>query len=377
MLLNKLLKGLPMHNKKGYILFLLFSILSVCSVLISLCFSRTMVYQQLMKLVTNQQQCQQLALSSINLAQAILAPQKEVKENGDKKALTNDKQKEDQALFKKILPYFNKEKKFKLTEKIDHFDATIILSIQSEHGKLNLNSLYDFEKKKFINEGKPNDCKKLCTWLFGRISEITGKQNLMAAFENILKKRELEFNDPLELLADKDFKEQFTDNIFINFEQKNKKIFLTDIFTVYTEPEAQNSIDPVASMINPWLFSMSWQTLLNLNVKENLSKEDIQKFTDKISNQSYATSNKQPNPQTGGSFYENYWNECFKDFYQKEYKDLPQEIKSILTTSFEANIFSLLVKARIAETVSSIFTIVKANTKQHLTGFDILKTSQI
>lgn len=343
-----------MYNKKGYILFLLFSILSVCSILISLCFSRAIVYQQLMNLVTTEEQCQQLALSSVNLAQSILTPQKEEKENTKNVSTKENTQPEspEKKLLTKIFPYFNKEKTFKLTQKIDHFDASITLSIQSEHGKLNLNSLYDFEKKKFINEGKANDCKKLCIWLFERISQITGKSNLMAAFENLLKKRELEFNDPLELLADKDFKEQFTENIFINFEPKNKKLFLTDIFTVYTETE----------FINPWLFSTSWLTLLDIKIKENISKEDIQKFL--------------KNFKTNGNWQED-WNICFKDFYQKEYKDLPQEIKSILTTTFEANIFSLLVKARIGETVSSIFTIVKASTKQHLTGFDVLKTSQI
>ncbi len=343
-----------MHNKKGYILFLLFSILSVCSILISLCFSRAMVYQQLMNLVTTQQQCQQLALSSVNIAQAIITPQKEEKQNtpSTPKKSNNEKESPEKNLLTQIFPYFNKEKSFKLTDKTDHFNATITIGLQSEYGKLNLNSLYDFEKKKFINEGKPNDCKKLCIWLFEKISQITGKPNLMSSFENILKKRELEFNDPLELLTDKDFKEQFTDNIFINFESKNKKLFLTDIFTVYTEQEN----------INPWLFSISWQTLLDIKIKENITKEDIEKFL--------------KNFKTNANWQED-WNVCLKDFYQKEYKDLPQEIKSILTTTFEANIFSLLVKARIGETVSSIFTIVKANAKQHLTGFDILKTSQI
>jgi hypothetical protein len=367
MLLNKRLKDQAMHNKKGYILFLLFSVLSVCSILISLCFSRTMVYQQLMNLVTTEQQCQQLALSSVGIAQAILTPQKEEKEKAQTtpEKQNNEKESPEKKLFTQIFPYFNKEKKIKLTEKIDHFDATITISLQSEHGKLNLNSLYDFDKKKFINEGKPNDCRKLCIWLFEKISQITGKPNLMTAFENILKKRELEFNDPLELLTDKDFKEQFTDNIFINFEAKNKKLFLTDIFTVYTEAEDTNK------QLSPWLFSISWQTLLDLKTKE--SKEDIQTFIKKSS----GTLNWKEESNSSSSS-PNAWNDGgFKDFYQKEYKDLPQEIKSILTTSFEANIFSLLVKARIAETVSSIFTIVKAGTKQHLTGFDILKTSQI
>jgi len=351
-----------MHNKQGYILFLLFGILSVCSILITLCFSRTIAYQQLMQLATQEQQCQQLALSSISLIDSLFTLEKEKTEEP---AAKNSLEKQpapnlEQKVLSNIFPYLHKEKKFKLNKKIDHLDATISLSIQSEYGKLNLNGLYDFEKKKFLNEGKQNDCKKLCVWLFERISQITGKPSLMNAFENLLKKRNSEFNDPLELLHDKNFKEQFSDSIFNNLdsldknllENQKKKIFLTDIFTVYTEQET----------INPWLFTNSWLELLNIKIKENLTKEDIQKIL--------------KNFKMNANWQED-WNSCLKDFYQKEYKDLPQEIKSILTTTFEANIFSLLVKARIAETISSIFTIVKANTKQHLTGFDIIKTSQI
>lgn len=313
-----------------------------------------MVYQKLMKLATQEQECQQLALSSISLAESLLTIKEDDKPSAKNLSAkqTSENQKLEQKILTNIFPCFRTEKKFKLTNKADHLDATITLSIQPEDGKLNLNALYDFEKKKFVNEGKTNDCKKLCIWLFERISQITNKPNLMNAFENLLKKRESEFNDPLELLTDKDFRKQFSDTIFINFDDKNKKLFLTDIFTVYTETET----------INPWLFSNSWLTLLDIKIQENLSKENIQKFL--------------KNFKTTANWQED-WNVCFKDFYQKEYKDLPQEIKSILTITFEANIFSLLVKARIAETISSIFTIVKANTKQHLTGFDILKTSQI
>lgn len=343
-----------MDNRPGYILFLLFGILSICSILITLCFSRTITYQQLMKLATQEQQCQQLALSSISLAESLLTIKEEEKTSpqNPKEGQVAESQSLGQKTLTNIFPYLHKEKKFKLTDKIDHFDATITLNIQPEDGKLNLNALYDFEKKKFVNEGKPNDCKKLCTWLFERISQITGKPSLMGSFEKLLQKRKSEFNDPLELLSDKDFKEQFSNSVFINLEEKNKKLFLTDIFTVYTEEET----------INPWLFSNSWLTLLDIKIKENINKEDTQKIL--------------KNFKMNTNWQED-WNVCLKDFYQKDYKDLPQEIKSILTTTFEANIFSLLVKARIGETISSIFTIVKANTKQHLTGFDILKTSQI
>lgn len=346
-----------MQNKPGYILFLLFSILSLCSVLISLYFSRVIIYRQLIQTNIKEQQCQQLAISCLDLGQSLLIPEQEEKKEGEAKTAQETIQETLTSLQKtliKIFPYLNKEKSFDLKNNKDLINAQISLSIISEHGKLNLNSLYDFEKKKFINEGKPNDAKKLCTWLFNKIAQITGKPNLFAAFENILKNRTSEFNDPLELLADASFSEQFNDeNIFIHFEKNNQnKIFLTDIFTVYTEDET----------INPWFFSPSWQKLLDIQVKENLNSEFITNIIKKLK------------PTVN---WKTDWDNYLKDFYQKEYKDLPEEIKSILTTTFVVNIFSLLTKVKIAETNSSIFTIVKANTKQYLTGFDTLKIGKI
>ena len=133
---------------------------------------------------------------------------------------------------------------------------------------------------------------------------------------------------------------------------QQQKIFLTDIFTVSTE---QNTI-------NPWLFSSSWCKILDLKPKEKLSEEEKKKIFSQVAK----TSN-----------WESDWNKNLKDFYQKEYKDLAQEIKTILTTEFEVNIFSLLLKANIGETNSTIFTIVKSKAKDHLIRFEILKTYQV
>jgi hypothetical protein len=314
-----------------------------------------------MQLSAKEQQCRQLAISCAELSQALLIPEQPKTDGEQAKTSVQTEEGEDtsslsmvQKTLIKIFPYLNKEKSFDLKPDKDLVNATISLSIICEQGKLNLNSLYDFEKKKFINEGKPNDAKKLCVWLFSRIAQITGKQNLFPSFENILKNRTCEFNDPVELLSDSNFSEQFKESgVFINFEKNSStKIFLSDVFTIYTEN----------GTINPWLFSPSWQEILNIKVKENLTTEEITKII--------KTFKPVSNWQTD-------WDLCLKDFYQKEYKDLPEEIKSMLTTRFEANIFSLLTKVKIAETNSSIFTIVKANTKQHLTGFEIIKIGQI
>jgi len=345
-----------MHKKEGYILFLLFGILSVCSVLISLYFSRVIIYRQLMQQLTAQQQAATINMSSIALAQTLIIP--EQKENEDeqnpKQAQPKAAEQIDIKALMKLFPYFNKEKIHELTAATDGIQATLTLSVQSEQGKLNINSLYDLEKKKFVNEGQQQgDKKKLCVWLFNQIATITGKPNLLQPFEQYMKNRTYDLNDVTELLTIKEFSEQFCDNLFVTFtDTKTKKLFLTDIFTVCSEQET----------ITPLLLSPSWCLLLGLQPKQTMTPEELQKFFASLKIDSK---------------WETDWNSSLQGFYQKDYKDLAQEIKSILTTRYEANIFSLLLKTKIGETNSTIFTIVKTNTKQHLLGFDIIKTYQI
>ncbi len=352
------------HVKRGYILFLLFTILSVCSVLISLYFSQVLIYHKLIHTLINKEKATRLALSGTTLAQALLTPdQKE--ETQEKASEKKDQESEGQKTLTALFDCWNKESVYDLTEQKDGFQATIKLCISSEQGKLNLNSLYDFEKKKFLFEGTPQDRKKLCIWLFEKIAAITKKPSLFPAFEQHLAKRDFDFNDVCELITIKEFAAAFDQHLFLNFTQKidtellaPKKlpeptgIFLTDIFTVSTEQDT----------INPWLFSHSWCKILDLRPKQELNNEEKKKLFSKVAKT---------------SAWESDWDKNLKDFYQKDFKDLPVEIKTILTTEFEANIFSLLLKVNIGETNSTIFTIVKSKAKDRLINFEIVKNYQI
>lgn len=350
-----------MHTKRGYILFLMFTILSVCSVLISLYFSQIMVYKKLMNVLITKEKTNRLALSSVSLVQALMTPQDESSQEKQTTIPAANAQEAklspEQKTLINLFDCWNKEDSYQLTSKDDGLDAKINLSAQSEQGKLNLNSLYDFEKKKFLSEGTAQDKQKLCTWIFDKIAAISKKPSLFPAFKKYLEKRDFDLNDVTELLSIKEFADVFSNDLFITFTtESNKKtiskIFLTDIFTVSTEQDT----------INPWLFSPSWCALLDLKPKEKLSDEEKKKIFSQVL--------KKSNWDTD-------WNKSLKDFYQKEYKDIPQEIKTILTTEFEANIFSLLLKANIKETNSTIFTIVKIKATDNLIRFDILKTYQV
>ncbi|MCX5923131.1 MAG: type II secretion system protein GspK [Candidatus Dependentiae bacterium] len=362
-----------MHKKPGFILFLLFSILSMCSVILSLYFSQTVMYRQLMTTIITKQKTDRLALGCVALAHNIITAEPKKKDSqssatktttpwapktaDDGKDSTSDKAKDYETLLKQIFPYFNKQESFELTKKDDGVDAKISITIQSEQGKLNLNSLYDIEKKKFVDDGKPNDRKKICVWLFEKIAQITKTQTLFPAFEKHLSSRKADFNDVTELLSIKEFETVFHDRVFFNFNtQPAENLFLTDIFTVSTEEET----------INPWLFSYSWCKILGLKPKQTLTDEEKNKLF-KISGEAH----------DWATDWKSNW-ENLATLYQKEYKDLAQEIKTILTPLFEVNIFSLQLKANIKETSSTIFTIVRSKkAKNNLVSIETMKTYQI
>ena len=348
------------HNQQGYILFLLFCILSLCMSLISIFFCRTVSYQHLMHLLTQKDKSTSIALSSIELGQAMLyvSNENEKSNNINQGQRTLQQRMEDQnkpkyqAFLKKIFPYLCTNTQFKLTESTDGINAIINAYISSEYGKININGLYDFRLKKFINEGQQGDRKKFCEWLFERISKITKEPSLFTTFEKFLNQKVTDLNDVTELLTIQEFAQTFKDNVYFNMnEQSSQNIYLTDIFTIITDSET----------INPWFFSHSWRILLDIKPKK-LSKDEQKKLIESFKSKAN---------------WDVDWNPSLKIMYEKDYKDLPKEIKSMLTTECEANIFSLLLSATIGETTATIFTILKKQAIEKSIPFDILKICQI
>lgn len=335
------------HNQRGYILLLLFGILTTCFSLISLFFSRTVTYQQLMHLLLEKEAASSLTVSATELGQAIFYVPPKEKENNKEKGMTPF-----QRMLQKIFPYLNTNTTFNLSISQEKIGALVNICVLSESGKININSLYDFRTKKFFKEGEEGDRKKFCEWLFEKISKITKKTSLFSAFEQHLKKRLTEFNDTTELLSIPEFSETFKQTVFLN-NPKNltQSVYLTDIFTVATDQDT----------INPWFFSPSWQIILGLKAKE-LSKEEQKKLIESFKNK---------------ATWDTDWNMTLQSIYQKEYKDLPKEIKSLLTTECEANIFSLLLSATIGETTTTIFTILKKQASEKSLPFDTIKIYQI
>ncbi len=344
-----------MHHRRGYILVLLFGILSACMLLMSTFLSRIRYYQQLMHTLVQKNDATDLAYNAVQIGQGLLTVPSE-KEKQEKSAKGSDEKSSDQIPYKTFLthifPALHTVGSFDVSKSCSDMKGILHLCIRSETGKININSLYDFRKKEFAYQGQAGDRRKFCQWLFEKISKITHKPSLFDVFEKYLKTRAQEFNDVVQLLEIPEFAQVFGSDVFFQIDAgAQKRLFLTDIFTVFTDKET----------INPWFFSHSWRILLDMTPKA-LTSEEQKKVVSSFKSTAH---------------WDTDWQTSLKMLYQKEYADLPQEIKSLLTTECEANIFSLLLRATIGETIATIFVIVKKHMNEDSLPFDILKIYQI
>src|SRR5690606_18056883 len=100
-----------------------------------------------------------------------------------------------------FVPRINRWQTFSLTEEKDGINGTIQICLMSEEGKININRIYDFEKKKFIGEGnKQEDWKILLQEIFNQIEKQANTKGLFEAFTAFLKKQDGPLDDVTQLL---------------------------------------------------------------------------------------------------------------------------------------------------------------------------------
>ena len=224
----------------------------------------------------------------------------------------------------------------------DPIDNNMMLSVQVESGKININSLYDFANKKFVNEGSDSgDRKKLCEWLFDKIGQVQGGSSLFQPFANYLSNRKYPLNDVTELLSISEFSESFDDAIYYapgSTSNADKKLCLTDLFTVVSETDT----------LQPWVLSPSLILLLGGNVGL-VSADTLQDVLQKFSAQTDWSQS---------------WDETIKNLYGIKFDNLSEEMKSILTSQFEATIFSISLNVHDQKGKADLYALLKEKNRR-------------
>ena len=328
-----------MHQQRGYILFITFSILALCASIVSVVMVKGLTHKKFTQALLNQEQMQQFTLSTTALAQSFLsfpAPEKksDKKDAGPASASKSPDQSSDQGfdkqLLEKLLPVVNKTQTFMMKEMEKDFPVVINLTFFCESGKININGLYDLVGKKFYDEGvEGKDKKVFATWLFDKIAALTEKPSLLQPFIEHCKQRKTPFNDVTQLLAIQDFAKCFEDTVFYDQHKKKQtgdkkvsKLYLTDIFTVASQSDT----------IQPWLLSESVCALLDIPQRHGKQQESQAKEDKKVDLSSFK-------PQADWS---KDWDAGLKQIYEVAFDKIPEQARGILASQFAAPVFSVM-----------------------------------
>lgn len=325
-------------KRPGYVMMLTLTIIALLTVLVTYVSKVANTYGPLAIRVQEQLKARSLALSGIQVAMAQLADISTVKQDkqSEKKPSAAEKKKK---FFAALIKTLNMVQTFKLSKKVEGIDGTIKLCITCEEGKLNLNHLWNVEKKQFVHVGTPQKevMQRAIESLFATIEKASSTENLLGSFEGFMKKRGYVLNDVTELLLIQEY-ERFADALFFDPQEK-ETIFLCDLFTLWTKTMA----------MDPWVFSQSWQNVLRLSKTMDAVDELIEQFT----------------PQTT---WKTAWDNLFVSFYQKNFNSLPKSIDSILNTTFEPNLFSVLSYGVVGSSTVKLLAIVELVEKQSKEG---------
>lgn len=370
-----------MNQQRGYILFITFSMLALCTALVSVFMVKGITHKKLAIALINQEQMNQFALSTTALAQSFLAFTAEEVKGVAQEAVGAQALKITPAdgdtgfgrlLLEKVLPVANITQKFNLKEIDKDFPIVINLTFFCESGKININGFYDLINKKFYDEGVAGkDQKVFATWLFDKIAKLTEKPSLLQPFIEHVKQRKSQFNDVTELLAIKEFAACFQGAIFyekeqsnIKADQKNSKLFLTDIFTVVSENDT----------IQPWLLSPSVCALLDITQKSNKHEESEKKEETKIDLSSFKQQ----------ADWQKDWDIGLKPLYDISYDKIPEPIANMFSTRFSVTAFSILatVRKEVAEDVNNMMIRIFAILKQkrlpdNSITYDVIRIYQV
>jgi hypothetical protein len=324
-----------MNLQRGYILFITFSMLALCTALVSVFMVKGITHKKLTLALLRQEQISQFALSLPAMGQSFLSfsaddikdEKKEGLNSASLKPSSSDSGVEfSKKLLEKVLPVVNKTESFNLRHVDKDLPAVVNLTFFCESGKININGLYDLVNKKFYDEGiSGKDQKVFATWLFDRISALTGKPSLLQPFIEHLKQRKSLFNDVTELLAIKEFAVCFSDAVFyepqshgLSVDKKRSKLYLTDIFTVASENDT----------IQPWLLSPSVCALLEI-AEKNHQKQESEKKVDLSSFKQQADWSKD-------------WDIGLKNLHGISFDKIPGPVQGMFSTQFSATVFSML-----------------------------------
>lgn len=339
------------NNEQGYILVATMFILALSTIIVTGLIYRSNSVAPFTKSLIDREKAAFLAQSGLSYVQALATFQPHIEDKDKEKNKQNNKEKEAnreiKAIIFNLLPLLNKWTKYDLKESIDGIDGTLYLYISSEEGKINLNKVYDFNKKSFIAGGQGpsiyiDDPKKLVMAACQLLEKTYKTSDLFEKLEKFLKNFDGPFNDISDLLLVPGF-ELFHDAIFPNFlHDTEKQLYLGDIFTVVGNK----------TKLNPWFLSRALKQLCGIKEQDSEFNKQNKKLGELV---------KQFLPTVSDWVQE--WKKVFTERYQTSWQQLtkgfievfdlnciPQFFTVISVGQFNNTSYSLIAFMEVIET---------------------------
>lgn len=339
------MKQLPNNASQGYILVLTLIILSIMVIMVTQLFNKGRTHLYFAKTMIEREQAKQLALGGLQLAmnQLVVNPEKDEQQKSDEKS-DGKKEKQDQNLLflKKNLSHLNLWQEYKLSDEIEGIDGNVKFCITSETGKIDINKIFDFNSKKFLHEGAAEgDMKKAINVLFASAKKFLNNKDLSEAFEKFLKQRQYKVQDVTELLAIEEFQNVFKDRVFyeppITEKKEQRPVYLTDIFTVWSEQPD----------MNVWLLSDSIRALFAL--KRSEINEQEQKSIEQLLS----------NIKSVSGDLKTVWETSLEKLYLREFKAVSTDSTMMLSTKFRATMFSVLSYGTVGKITQKVLALIE------------------
>lgn len=324
-----------MKKSNGTVLIFSLMILSIIIILTEQLIRSVMVGSSFTKTMITREHSEMLALGGINLAIAQLTFDKNDEANNP-----NQDEKEKKSSIRKfvlnLISNLNRFQSFDLNKKIDGVSGQLKICICSEHGKININEAFDFEKQEFKKEYKA---------LLGAI-EMRGKLppgEFVKRITDFLKKRNKKLYDVTELIdvPGLEHLNAFYTPPKLNVKGNgapNEDVFLQDIFTVWTDNHK----------MDPFLFSDSLCAIFGLRRPRADDQVKQKERFNKVAEE----------------FEENWgnnWDENWKHL-QIIYDNKPKvlsNIKDILVEKFDPKVYSVLSYAMVENVEQRLLAIIK------------------
>ena len=350
-----------MHKKPGFILIITFMMLSFALASVMLLFVFGYNHTTMMTVLTRKCYSLDCALSAPDILKSILTPpekeeEKQQKSEKDSKDEIKDSQKKIMSLWKysqNLVPVLSSDKESK-DKQANNAAISYTMMLGSEHGKLNLNGLYDFKKSIWASSEKKDFCKALFKLIEKQMkSKDTQENALFDAFEKYLKKRGTPFNDVSELFNIAEFAKIFPAQLIHKGSQASKNLYLGELFTVCTDHDTINCVGLSRSFV--LLVGAKQENMIEL-LQQKEKMQEVMKLSS-AGEQGLAT--------------------FFDKVYGVDFKNIPQEFKSLLTMNFELNIFSIVLTASAQKIASTIYAIIKQKTSGKTVTYDVMKVYQV